>query len=136
MRQAIVMAGLAFSFGLSATAGCSSDSKLKVFGVEPSSGDYEGGQTVDIKGNGYSQNGTLGAKVYFGDRQGQVIRFEGDNDLYVTAPGGKKGETVDIVVNFEGKGPIKIPKAYTFVETKNADVNDLNTAGSGSGSSK
>jgi hypothetical protein len=126
MRQAIVMAGL-----LAAVAGCSSDSKLKVFGVEPNSGDYQGGTTVDIKGNGYTQNGTLGAKVYFGDRQGVVIKFDGDADLYVTAPGGKKGETVDVKVMFEGKGPITVPKAFTFVETKNADVNDLGTTGSG-----
>ena len=125
MRQAIVI-GLMLSFG--AAAGCSSDSKLKVYGVEPSQGDYEGGQTVDIKGNGYSQNGTLGAKVYFGGRQGIVIRFEGDSDLYVTAPGGKKGEVVDVTVMFEGKGPITIPKAYTFIETKALDVDDLGTS--------
>ena len=134
MRQAIVMAALAFSFG--AAAGCSSDSKLKVFGVDPAQGDYEGGTTVDIKGNGYTQNGTLGAKVYFGGRQGTVIKFDGDSDFYVTAPGGKKGETVDIVVAFEGKGPITIPKAFTFIETKNADLDDLNTNGSASGSAK
>ena len=127
MRQARHALAIGAVLVAISAAGCSSDSKLKVFGVEPKEGDYQGGTTVDIKGNGYSQNGTLGAKVYFGGRQGIVIRFEGDSDLYVTAPGGKKGETVDVTVMFEGKGPITIPKAYSFIETKALDVDDLGT---------
>ena len=129
-RHAVAAVALGAGLAAVSLAGCSSDSKLKVFGIEPNQGDVQGGTTVDIKGNGYSQNGALGAKVYFGGRQGVVIRFEGDNDLYVTAPGGKKGETVDVVVAFEGKGPITIPKSFTFVEMKGVDVDDLST-GSG-----
>lgn len=127
MRQARHALAIGAVLVALAAAGCSSDSKLKVFGVDPNQGDYQGGTTVDIKGNGYSQNGALNAKVFFGDRQGVVLRFDGDGDMYVTAPGGKKGETVDVKVLFEGKGPVTIPKSFTYIETKQVDVQDLST---------
>jgi hypothetical protein len=131
MRQARHALAIGAVLVAAAAAGCSSDSKLKVFGVEPTEGDYQGGTTVDIKGNGYASNGALNAKVFFGHgqdmRQGVVLRFDGDHDLYVTAPGGKKGDTVDVVVQFEGKGPVTIPKAFTYIETKGVDVQDLST---------
>ncbi len=110
-----------------AGAGCGEDKKLKVFGLEPNQGDYQGGTTVHIKGNGFQADGVKNAKVYFGDRQGTVIKFDGDADLYVTAPGGKKGETVDVKIIFEPGGVIPVPKSYTFVEIKGTDVDDLST---------
>jgi hypothetical protein len=127
-RHAI--ATLAFAaLGMGAAAGCSSDSKLKVYDYEPKEGDYKGGTQIDIKGNGFNSNGALGVKVYFGKgndmRQATSPRFDGDGDLYVLAPGGKKGEKVDVVVQFEGKAPFKLPDPFTFVEERGADVNDL-----------
>ena len=61
------------------------------------------------------------------DFRGTVFKFDGDQDLYVTAPGGKKGETVDVKIIFEPGGQITVPKAYTFVEIKNTDIDDLST---------
>jgi IPT/TIG domain len=110
-----------------AAAGCGKDDKLKVFGLSPSQGDFNGGQTVTIKGNGFQVGGVRNVKVYFGNRQGTVIRFDGDTDLYVTAPGGKVGETVDVHVKFDPGGDIIIPKSYTFIEMKQADIDDLST---------
>jgi len=110
-----------------AAAGCGEDKKLKVYGLEPNQGDFQGGTTVHIKGNGFQAGGVKNAKVYFGDRQGTVIKFDGDKDLYVTAPGGKKGETVDVKIIFEPGGQIPVPKSYTFVEIKDTDVDDLST---------
>jgi hypothetical protein len=120
-----------------AAAGCKSNDKLAVYSIDPVEGSYEGGQTVKINGNGFMENGAMNAKVYFGDRQGTVIKFEGDSTLWVTAPGGKKGETVDVKINFEGKGVVPEKKGlltYKYVEVQDVDVNDL--AGSGTGSAK
>src|SRR6476646_9057563 len=93
-----VALGAVLAAAAAAATGCSDDKKLKVFGLEPNQGDYQGGTTVHIKGNGFQAGGVKNAKVYFGDRQGTVIKFDGDADLYVTAPGGKKGETVDVKI--------------------------------------
>jgi hypothetical protein len=119
--------GLAVTvIALLAMAGCKDDKKLKVFGLEPNTGDFNGGQTVRIMGNGFQADGSpIAVKVYFGTRQANVIRFEGDTNLYVTAPGGKKGETVDVLVVFQPGGEIPLPKSFTFVEPATTDVEDL-----------
>jgi hypothetical protein len=130
MRQARHAIAAAVLLGMAAAAGCSSDSKLKVYDFEPKEGDYKGGTQVDIKGNGFNSNGALGVKVFFGKgqamRQGTSPRFDGDGDLYIIAPGGGKGEKVDVIVEFEGKAPFKLPDPFTFVEESSAGVNDLN----------
>jgi hypothetical protein len=110
---------------------CSEDKKLKVTGLEPTKGDFNGGQLVRIAGNGFTQNGALNAKVYFGDRQGTVVRFDGDTGLIVQAPGGDVGQTVDVLILFEGPGAgeARLPKAFTFVEPgTGADIEDLDTS--------
>jgi len=56
------------------------------------------------------------AKVYFGSRQGSVIRFASDSELIVEAPGGKVGETVDVRLVFEPGGQLELAKAFTFVD--------------------
>ena len=131
MRHARHAIAAAVLFAMAGAAACSSDPKLKVYDFEPKEGDYKGGTQIDIKGNGYNQNGALGVKVYFGKgndmRQATSPRFDGDGDLYVLAPGGKKGDKVDVVVEFEGKAPFKLPDQYTFVEEHGADVDDLST---------
>ena len=107
----------------------SSDTKLKVTGIEPEKGDVEGGTYVRIKGNRFIADGARNAKVYFGSRQGTVVRFASDSELIVEAPGGKPNENVDVLIIFEPGGELKIPKGFTFVEKNSAgpSVDDLNT---------
>lgn len=113
---------------LFALAACGSeDTKLKVTGIEPEKGDVNGGTYVRIKGNRFIADGARNAKVYFGSRQGTVIRFASDSELIVEAPGGKPNEVVDVLIIFEPGGELKIPKGFTFVEkdTTAPSVEDL-----------
>ena len=113
-----------------ALAACgSSDTKLKVTGIEPEKGDVDGGTYVRIKGNRFIADGARNAKVFFGSRQGTVVRFASDSELIVEAPGGKPNEQVDVLIIFEPGGELKINKGFTFVEKNNApaQVQDLNT---------
>jgi IPT/TIG domain len=115
--------------GLVAACG-SEDKKLKVTGIEPEKGDVEGGTYVRIKGNRFIADGARNAKVYFGSRQGTVVRFASDSELIVEAPGGKPNEKVDVLIIFEPGGELKIPNAFTFVEKNNepASVDQLDTS--------
>jgi hypothetical protein len=113
-----------------ALSGCSEDTKLKVTGIDPKKGDFNGGQLVRITGNRFQAEGVRSAKVYFGARQANVIRFNGDHELIVQAPGGDVGQTVDVLVIFEPGGELRIPKAFTFIEPgTGADLDDLDTSG-------
>ena len=104
------------------------DTKLKGTGIEPEKGDVMGGTYVRIKGNRFIADGARNAKVYFGTRQGTVVRWASDNELIVEAPGGKAGEKVDVLIIFEPGGELKIPHGFTFVEKNVAppSVDDLN----------
>jgi hypothetical protein len=117
---------LILSLVLGVAACGSNDGKLKVTGLEPRSGDHMGGQYVIVHGQNF-QKVNRNAKIYFGGIPGNVIRFSGDEEMIVMAPGGKPGDTVDVMVVFEPGGEISIPKAFTFVEKKAADVDDLGT---------
>jgi hypothetical protein len=141
-RRAFGPSVFAFAlFGLLVTlAACKTDLTLKVTGIEPDTGDVEGGTYVRIKGNGFlvdskGNSAPANAKVYFGTRQGEVIRFASSEELIVQAPGGKLNETVDVLIIFEGRGELKIPKGFTFVEKKESapSVDDLNTNKTGTG---
>jgi len=113
-----------------ASAGCGEkDTKLKVTGIEPERGDVEGGIYVRIKGNRFIADGPRMTKVYFGSRQGTVVRFASDSELIVEAPGGKPNEKVDVLIIFDPGGQLKIKDGFTFVEKHNepANINDLNT---------
>src|SRR5688572_1575484 len=99
------------------------DKKLKVTGIQcstsdcpPVRGDVEGGTYVVIKGNRFMKDGPRNAKVYFGTRQGTVVRFQSDSELIVQAPGGKPDEVVDVLVVFDPGGQMKIPGAFKFVD--------------------
>jgi IPT/TIG domain len=89
---------------------------LRVTSIEPAKGDVEGGTYVVIKGERFLKDGPRSAKVYFGARQGAVVRFQSDGELIVEAPGGKPEETVDVLVVFEPGGQMTLAKAFTFVE--------------------
>lgn len=105
------------------------DTKLKVTGIEPEKGDVNGGTYVRIKGNRFIADGARNAKVYFGSRQGTVVRFASDSELIVEAPGGKPNEQVDVLIIFEPGGELKIAKGFTFIEKQETtlDVKDLDT---------
>jgi hypothetical protein len=104
--------------------GCGeTDRKLKVTGLEPTKGDVEGGTYIVIKGNRFIADGPRAAKVYFGSRQGTVVRFQSDKELIVQAPGGKADETVDVLVIFDPGGQLRIPNAFKFIDKADAVLN-------------
>src|SRR5688500_18954757 len=102
---------------------CSKEDRvLKVTGIQcstsncpPVQGDVEGGTYLVIKGNAF-MSPKRNAKVYFGSRQGTVVRFQSDSELIVQAPGGKEGETVDVLVVFDPGGQLRIPNAFKFID--------------------
>jgi hypothetical protein len=118
---------LPLAFLLAASACGEKDTKLKVTGIEPERGDVEGGTYVRIKGNRFINDGPRTTKVYFGSRQGTVVRFASDSELIVEAPGGKPGEKVDVLIIFDPGGQLKIKDGFTFVEknTEMPGVQDL-----------
>ena len=128
MKRLSVLPLLALVFAVAACG--SNDTKLKVTGIEPDKGDTDGGTYVRIKGNRFIADGARNAKIYFGSRQGTIVRFASDSELIVEAPGGKPDETVDVLIIFEPGGEMKIPHGFTFVEktTAGPQVQDLNTA--------
>lgn len=117
---------------------CSKEDRvLKVTGIQcstsdcpPVKGDVEGGTYLVIKGNAF-MTPKRNAKVYFGSRQGTVVRFQSDSELIVQAPGGKEGEVVDVLVVFDPGGQLKIPGAFRFVDRNDQgpSVEDLDISG-------
>ncbi|MBA2538763.1 MAG: IPT/TIG domain-containing protein [Deltaproteobacteria bacterium] len=115
----------------SLTACGDDDPKLKVTNLSPDKGDSDGGTYVVIKGNRFIKDGPRNAKIYFGSRQGSIVRFQSDSELIVQAPGGKPDEVVDVLVIFDPGGQLTIKKAFKFVDKDDAgmSVDDLNTSG-------
>jgi len=111
-------------------AACGKDDRtLKVTGLDPVKGDVEGGTYVRIMGNRFMKDGPRAAKVYFGNRQGTVVRFQSDSELIVQAPGGKHDESVDVLVIFDPGGQLKIEKAFKFIDKQDEslNINDFKT---------
>jgi len=125
MKAALVLT-LLMAFAVGACGG--NDGKLKVFGLAPNIGDAMGGQYVVIRGQNFQKQART-AKVFFGNNQGNVVRFSGNNDaseLIVQAPGGVAGESVDVLVVFEPGGELPlITKGFTYVDKKTVGVDDL-----------
>ena len=123
-----VMALLALLF---APACGDDDPKLKVTNLSPDKGDSDGGTYVVIKGNRFIKDGPRNAKVYFGSRQGSIVRFQSDSELIVQAPGGKADEVVDVLVIFDPGGQLTIKKAFKFVDKDDTgpSMDDLDTSG-------
>jgi hypothetical protein len=120
---------LALFFALAACG--DDDPKLKVTNLSPDKGDTDGGTYVVIKGNRFLKDGPRNAKVYFGSRQGSIVRFQSDSELIVQAPGGKLDEVVDVLVIFDPGGQLTIKKAFKFVDKNDTGptVDDLDTSG-------
>jgi hypothetical protein len=91
---------------------------LSLTGLDPDRGDPAGGTYVVIKGTTFLAEGARNAKVFFGDKQGTVVRFASDDELIVEAPAGKTNQTVDVIVVFDPGGEMKLPKAFTFSKAK------------------
>ncbi len=108
-----------------AAGGCKDDPKLKVTGFDPQQGDFAGGERVTITGNRFTKDGVRNAKVYFGNKAADVIKFEGDDKLIVKAPAGNPGEEVDILIIFEPGGEITPPQKFKYTVPSQADVKDL-----------
>jgi hypothetical protein len=108
-------------------AGCKSDAPLSVTGIEPSQGESIGGTYVRILGNRFTKDGARSAKIYFGSRQAGLPRFASDTEMVVEAPGGKLGETVDVLIIFEPGGELKISKGFTYIEHKAPTMEDVGT---------
>jgi len=89
---------------------------LSVTGIDPAKGDAAGGTYVKITGTSFIADGARNVKVYFGKKQGTVVRFASDTELIVEAPGGKAKDVVDVLLLFEPGGEMKLPKAFTFVK--------------------
>lgn len=123
-RSGLTMAALAALLA-AGVAGCGNKSdKLRVTGLDPRTGDSNGGTRLAVKGSNF-QATTRTARIYFGDQQGSVLRFVDDSTLLVEAPGGKPGEAVDVLVVFEPGGEITIPKGFTYVDRSPIQVRDL-----------
>ena len=88
--------------------------------IEPGLGDADGGTYARISGAGFLVPTARNVKVYFGSRQGTVVRIVSDGELIVEAPGGKPGEAVDVLAIFEPGGEAKLPGAFTFIEKDTA----------------
>ena len=124
--SALVLAALS-AFGLAA---CDDDDpKLKVTDISPDKGDSKGGTYVVIKGNRFIKDGPRNAKVYFGSRQGTVVRFSSDSELVVMTPtAAKTDEAVDVLVIFDPGGQLVIKKGFKFVDKIDAPtIDDLDT---------
>lgn len=119
---------LVLALGLAACG--SEDTKLKVTKIEPTEGDYQGGTYVRVYGNRFIKDGARNAKVYFGSTQGTVVRTANDTELIIEAPGGKIGDTVDVLIIFEPGGEMKLKNAFTFIEKSDMgpSVEDLDTS--------
>ncbi|MBT8496133.1 MAG: IPT/TIG domain-containing protein, partial [Deltaproteobacteria bacterium] len=123
-RKASVILGILAVLALTAAA-CGEDEGLRITSIEPKKGTYLGGDTVTIFGSGFQAEGARDVVVYFGNRQGKVLAFDGDKKLKVQAPSGDKGKTVDVVLIFGDARRFTYPKAYTFIEPSNIKVDDL-----------
>src|SRR5580704_7314096 len=99
---------------LVATAAADPAPRLAVKAIEPAKGDPDGGTYCRITGSRFIADGPRSAKVYFGSRQGTIVRFASDPELIVEAPAGSAGSTVDVSVTFEPGGELKMPHAFTF----------------------
>jgi hypothetical protein len=129
MRAPLVsVVALSGLFLAALAGGCKEDPKLKVTGLDPSTGDALGGSYVRIMGNRFTADGARIAKIYFGGQAGQFVRFASDSEMVVQAPGGKPGDVVDVLVIFEPGGELKIAKGFKYVEknTTGPTVDDLN----------
>jgi hypothetical protein len=122
--------------GMLGLAGCGKDdNKLKVTSLDPSEGDYASISYTHVYGSHFTTDShgassPANAKIYFGNLQGRITRFVGDDEMVAEVPGAPDGkpETVDVLIIFEGRGEIRLPKGFTFIEKRGpSKVDQLKT---------
>jgi hypothetical protein len=95
------------------------NASVSVTGLDPAVGDAEGGTYLHVVGKGFMTrrggDAPDGIKIYFGNHQGEIVRIEDDTHFIVEAPGGKAGESVDVLVIWNAHGQTKLAKAFRFV---------------------
>ena len=101
---------------LALASGCEKEKGLRITGFSPKAGPYTGGDAVVFEGGGFQADGAKGVEIWFGGKRGKNVRFRGDEQMVVDAPGGSVGEVVDITVRFDGARTKKFPKAYTYID--------------------
>lgn len=86
------------------------DAPLEVSGVEPSSGAVRGGESVSVRGVGFTED----ADVWFGPARSADVRVVSDTELQVTTPPGSVGP-VDVRVEDEGRVSERTD-AFTYLD--------------------
>ncbi len=100
------------------SAACEEEKGLKIKSISPKTGPADGAGSITIHGNGFKQAGSMGVKIYFGDKKARFLRYEGDKKMIVTAPPGDIGQTVDVQVIFDDGRQHKFPEAYSYIDPK------------------
>lgn len=112
-RLALILAALSM---LALASGCEKEKGLRITGFSPKQGPYTGGDAVVFSGSGFQADGVKGVEIWFGGKRGKNVRFRGDDEMVVDAPGGAVGEVVDITIRFDGARTKKLTKAYTYID--------------------
>ena len=107
MRR-VAMALVALGF-----VACSNE--LKVSEAEPSTGTYNGGEEVVIKGNGF-QPGRGGVTVKFGRHEAPSVAIESTDKIKVQTPAGDKNTQVDISVIFDDGKSFMIKNGFRYLD--------------------
>lgn len=97
-------------------AGSAAAPALAVTGLDPEKGDPKGGTYVRVIGTAF-QSEERKAKVFFGGKEGKVVKIQNDTEMIVEAPAGKVGK-VDVLVVFEPGGELKLPGGFTYEKKK------------------
>ena len=133
MSRGVHLVAAAFAVMLLLCAnGCGKKKGLRITGIEPTSGPYTGGTTVNIKGSGFQEGGAKGVKVYFGGGEAKVIGWIGDDTLKVESPAVKPeevGKSVDVLLVFDDARDLTIEKAFTYEEVNKGFSVDALTEG-------
>ena len=105
-------------------AGCEEKKELTVTGISPDQGDYRGGTQVIIEGTGFAKAKNI--DIYF-DKNNKAKNpiIHSNTKIAIEAPGGKKGEAVDVEVIFGDSRTVRLPAAYTYFDPTPPTVGDL-----------
>ena len=93
--------------------------------VSPTSGTSDGGDVIEIHGDGLSN----AVRVAVGDVEAPFVVIN-DSELDVTAPPASGAGTVDVTVIFPpGEDPVTYPDAYTYVGERSGEVVPISVPG-------
>src|SRR4051812_20615953 len=113
--QEAPMRRIAMAAAALALAACSNE--LKVSETDPSTGTFNGGEEVIIKGNGF-QPGRGGVTVKFGRRDAQSVSVDSASAIKVQTPAGDKNTTVDISVVFDDGKAFMLKNGFRYIDNQ------------------